>query len=71
VINFAPVMAEPGHPQTLNPAYNSGDDLHPNNAGYLRMADTVKLSMLLGPAAATSRPARTGARESRHRAVHS
>ncbi len=49
VIDFAAAMAEPGHPQVLNPAYNSGDHLHPNNAGYLRMANTIRLAMLISP----------------------
>jgi lysophospholipase L1-like esterase len=67
VINFAGVMADPGHPETLDPADNSGDDLHPNNAGYQRMADAVSLAMLLDPArlAAGAAPHRT------HRPAHS
>ena len=39
----------------LLPAYDSGDHLHPNNAGYLAMASAVDLS-LLSPAAATKTP---------------
>jgi lysophospholipase L1-like esterase len=33
----------------FNPAYDSGDHLHPNDAGYQEMADAANLSMLLQP----------------------
>jgi lysophospholipase L1-like esterase len=32
VIDFATVMAAPGDPELLNPAFDSGDHLHPNDA---------------------------------------
>lgn len=41
-------MAEPGAPERLNPAYDSGDHLHPNAAGYRAMAAAVDLDALLG-----------------------
>jgi lysophospholipase L1-like esterase len=47
VINFAKVMADPADPLRLNPAYDSGDHLHPNDAGYQAMANAVNLQMLL------------------------
>lgn len=47
VIDFAAAVADPGHPQRLRPAYDSGDHLHPNAAGYEAMADAVSLAMLL------------------------
>jgi lysophospholipase L1-like esterase len=56
VIDFAAAVAAPGHPQVLKPAYDSGDHLHPDNAGYAAMANAVSLSMLtrpLEPAAAS------------------
>ena len=46
VIDFASVLGEPGNPQQLNPAYDSGDHLHPNNAGYRAMADSIQLGVL-------------------------
>jgi lysophospholipase L1-like esterase len=30
----------------LNPAYDSGDHLHPSDAGYQAMADAVDLELL-------------------------
>lgn len=47
VIDFARVVADPGHPERLNPAYDSGDHLHPNAAGYRAMAGAVDLAALL------------------------
>jgi len=46
VFNFAEALADPADPLRLNPAYNSGDDLHPNDAGYQAMADAVDLAKL-------------------------
>jgi lysophospholipase L1-like esterase len=52
-------MRDPANPLRLNPAYDSGDQLHPNDAGYQAMADAIDLDMLLphrastGPAALT------------------
>lgn len=47
VIDFAKATADPNDPQMFNPAYDSGDHLHPNDAGYQAMANAVDLSMLL------------------------
>jgi lysophospholipase L1-like esterase len=47
VIDFARVLAVPGDPYTLNPAYDPGDHLHPNDAGCEAMANAVNLSALL------------------------
>jgi lysophospholipase L1-like esterase len=38
--------ADPADPDRLNPAYDSGDALHPNDAGYHAMADAVDLGSL-------------------------
>jgi lysophospholipase L1-like esterase len=41
VIDFDKVMRDPADPLALNPAYNSGDNLRPNDAGYQVMANAV------------------------------
>jgi lysophospholipase L1-like esterase len=46
VIDFAQVLQDPGHPYYLSPAYDSGDGLHPNDAGYAAMANAVNLALL-------------------------
>jgi lysophospholipase L1-like esterase len=47
VIDFAAATADPADPTALNPAYDSGDHLHPNDAGTQAMANAVDLRMLL------------------------
>jgi lysophospholipase L1-like esterase len=47
VIDFARALADPAHPQQLAPAFDSGDHLHPNSAGYRVMAGAVNLAALL------------------------
>jgi lysophospholipase L1-like esterase len=47
VIDFAAAVADPGQPDRLDPAYDSGDHLHPNAAGYRAMAATINLKALL------------------------
>ena len=47
VIDFDAVMRDPADPLRLNPAYDSGDHLHPNDAGYQAMANAISLQMLL------------------------
>jgi lysophospholipase L1-like esterase len=47
VIDFAATVADPSDPERLNLAYDSGDHLHPNAAGYRAMAAAINLSALL------------------------
>ena len=47
VIDFASAVADQQDPARFRPEYDSGDHLHPNDAGYRAMADVVNLSMLL------------------------
>jgi lysophospholipase L1-like esterase len=47
VIDFDKAVRDPQDPQRMLPQYDSGDHLHPGDAGYQRMADTVDLRMLL------------------------
>lgn len=51
VIDFAAATAAPGDPLTLDPVYDSGDGLHPNDTGTQAMADSIDLAVLTpGPA---------------------
>ena len=43
VIDFDAAMRDPADPLRLNPAYDSGDHLHPNDAGMAAMANAVPL----------------------------
>jgi len=45
VIDFDKVIRDPSNPATILPAYDSGDNLHPNDAGYKAMADAIDLSL--------------------------
>lgn len=47
VIDFASAVADPKAPNWLKPAYDSGDHLHPNAAGYRAMAAAINLAALL------------------------
>jgi lysophospholipase L1-like esterase len=46
VVDFDRVMRDPAHPARFLPAYDSGDHLHPNDAGYKVMADAIDLKLL-------------------------
>jgi len=46
VVDFDKAMASPTDPDVLNPAYDGGDHLHPNDAGYAAMAQAVALAAL-------------------------
>lgn len=47
VVDFAQVMRDPEKPDHLLPAYDSGDHLHPNDAGYRAMAEAIDLMQLV------------------------
>jgi lysophospholipase L1-like esterase len=47
VFDFASALADPADPSALAPAYDSGDGLHPNDAGCQALADAVDLTALL------------------------
>jgi lysophospholipase L1-like esterase len=46
VIDFDAVMRDPNSPSTLRAEFDSGDHLHPNDAGYAAMADAIDLEKL-------------------------
>ncbi|WP_306332248.1 SGNH/GDSL hydrolase family protein [Streptomyces sp. KL118A] len=45
-VDFDKALADPQDPERIAPAYDSGDHLHPNDAGYRAMADAVDLETL-------------------------
>jgi len=45
IIDFDQVTRDPSNPTHLNPLYDSGDHLHPNDAGYEAMAKSIRLSL--------------------------
>ena len=51
VVDFDAAVRDPGSPTKLLPQYNSGDNLHLNDAGYKVMADAVDLALLKSQAA--------------------
>ncbi len=46
VIDFDAVLRDPENPSRLRAEYDSGDHLHPNDAGYEAMAEAVDLEVL-------------------------
>ena len=47
-VDFDALLLDPAHPSQLDPTLDSGDHLHPGDAGYKRMADAIELDALLG-----------------------
>lgn len=45
VIDFDAVLRDPAEPTKLRPEYDSGDHLHPNDAGYEAMANSVDVGL--------------------------
>ncbi len=56
LIDFDGVLKDPGNTKHLNPAYDCGDHLHPNDAGYQAMAQAVNLKLLTDITVTTGRP---------------
>ncbi|MCM5682187.1 SGNH/GDSL hydrolase family protein [Schlegelella sp. S2-27] len=52
VVDFDAVLRDPADPARLRADFDSGDHLHPGDAGYRAMAEAIDLSALLGAAAA-------------------
>ena len=48
VIDFDRAIRDPAHPTRMLPAYDSGDHLHPNDAGYQAMANFIDLKLFQG-----------------------
>jgi lysophospholipase L1-like esterase len=45
IIDFEHVIADPAHRSAIASAYDSGDHLHPNDAGYKAMAEAIDLKL--------------------------
>ena len=45
VVDFDEILRDPNEPEHLREEYNSGDSLHPNDAGYAAMANSIDLAM--------------------------
>ena len=48
LIDFDKVLEDPSKPGYVLLAYDCGDHLHPNDAGYQAMAKSVDLKVLVG-----------------------
>src|SRR5690606_25515053 len=48
VIDFDAILRDPARPTRMLPAHDSGDHLHPGDAGYRAMAEAIDLPALLG-----------------------
>jgi lysophospholipase L1-like esterase len=46
VIDFERVIVDPSRPAAVAPQYDSGDHLHPNDAGYTAMGEAIDLKIL-------------------------
>ena len=46
VVDFDQVVRDPAHPERLRAEFDSGDHVHPNDAGYRAMAAAVDLGLL-------------------------
>lgn len=47
VLDLERGLKDPKHPDRLNPIYDSGDHLHPNDRGNQQMANLVDVNQLL------------------------
>jgi lysophospholipase L1-like esterase len=45
IVDFDSVLRDPDHPTRLLPQYDSGDHLHPNDAGYAAAANAIPLTL--------------------------
>ncbi len=48
IFDFATPLRSPENDAVLNPAYDSGDGMHPNDEGYRLMAEAVDINLLTG-----------------------
>lgn len=55
VVDFDAATKSPDNPNHIRPEFDSGDHLHPNDAGYKAMAEAVDLSIFRSPAVSASK----------------
>jgi lysophospholipase L1-like esterase len=60
VIDFDKAIRDPSNPSKILPAFDSGDNLHPNDAGYKAMANAINLSLFRDPISAPRAAAAKG-----------
>jgi lysophospholipase L1-like esterase len=51
VVDFDDATRDPAHPTRLRPEFDSGDHIHPNDAGNRAMADAIDLKLFRGRSA--------------------
>jgi len=56
VIDFDEVVKDPNRPTRLLPEYDSGDHLHPNDAGYIATANAISLELFRNGRAGADAP---------------
>jgi lysophospholipase L1-like esterase len=55
VLDFDAIVRDPAKPTRYRPQYDSGDHLHPNDAGYQAVAASIDLGLFSGSAGASAR----------------
>ena len=45
MIDFDEAVRDPGRPARILPAFDSGDHLHPNDAGYVASGNVIPLTL--------------------------
>ena len=58
VADYDAVTRDSANPKTFKAGFNDGDHLHPNDAGYKAMADSIDLGMFSGKGASASASAK-------------
>jgi lysophospholipase L1-like esterase len=49
VLDFDALVRDPKRPQRIQPRFDCGDHLHPNDAGYKAMAESIDLGLITPP----------------------
>jgi lysophospholipase L1-like esterase len=49
IVDFDAIIRDPNQPNRLLPAYDSGDHLHPNDAGYQAIGEAIDLNLFQPP----------------------